>query len=268
VRSQLLFFVLISAFVLSISTPAWSQDPGAEDTLFIDCTPPDYYAAESMKVSFDLRLKTDNSGFGNDITSLGVPLLITVTNNTKAKVRLDSSLTRSFSGTAVQGWDIKKVTVSSNAGNPALFPMELTLGAVNFSSTNLFGPATYTLAHLNFIVKDTCTICINVGLGEIPLCLSTLSSGCYTPQFVRSCCRVTSAECVAIAGDCDEDGAVDLGDLMFLSNFLFKRGPAPIPLCRGDFNGDTKVNFTDVLYAINYFFKMGPAPKKSGACCL
>ena len=267
-KPQLTIFVFISALVFMFSSPALSQDPNGEDTLFIDCTPPDYYAAESMKVSFDLRFKTDNNGPGNDITSLGIPLLITITNNTKAKARIDTSTTRVFSGTAVQGWDIKKVTVSSNGGSPTFFPMEFTLGAVNFSSTNLFGPATYILAHLNFVVKDTCTININVGLGETPLCLSTLSSGCYSPRFIKNGCPVSATDCVAKAGDANEDGALDMNDLIFLSNFLFKLGPAPMPLCRGDYNGDRLVSFSDVFYAINHFFKLGPAPKGSGACCL
>lgn len=269
-RTQLLISGFIFALLLSVSSPAWSQDPKGSDTLFIDCTPPDYSVAESMKVSFDLRLRTDNSGPGADITKMTVPLFITVTNNLKAKARIDSSSSQVFSGTAVAGWNTKRVIISSYGGSPSLFPMDLNLGAVKFSSPGLFGPATYTLAHLKFIVKDTCTICIDTGLGEIPLCLSVTGGTCYSPEFGKGCCRVTSGQrlCLAIAGDCNEDGEVELDDLILLSNVLFKGILAPMPACRADFNGDTRISFLDIMYAVNYFYKSGPGPKKTGVCCL
>lgn len=252
------------------ASPAFSQDPNGSDTLFIDCTPPDYSAAESMRVSFDLRLSTNNSGPGADITKMTVPLLITVTNNLKAKARIDSSASQVFSGTAVSGWDTKRVIISSYGGSPDIFPLDLNLGAVKFTSPGLLGPATYTLAHLKFVVKDTCTICIEVGNGELPLCLAASGGTCYAPKFVKSCCRVNSGEglCLALAGDCNEDGQVHVDDLILLANCLFKGILAPIPACRADFNGDTKISFMDLIYGINYFYKYGPPPKKTGVCCL
>lgn len=264
----MLILGVIFSLILIFSRPAWPVDPNGVDTLFINCTPPDYYAAESMKVSFDLCLKTDNSGAGNEIIAMQAPLMIMVSNNLKAKARIDSTVARVFSSTAVEGWNIKTVNIASNAGSTTSFPLDFVLGAVNFSTPGLSGPAIYTLAHLKFMVKDTCTICIDIDSYETPLCLRTFNSGCYSPQFAKSCCQVTTTSCVAKAGDLDEDMVIGLNDLIFLSNFLFKLGPAPIPLCRGDYNGDTMVNFTDVFYAINYLFKMGPGPKKSGVCCL
>jgi len=270
VKPQLSIFVFISAFVLNVSNPAFSQDPNGSDTLFIDCTPPDYSAAESMKVSFDLRLRTDNSGPGADITRMTVPLLITVTNNLKAQARIDSSASRVFSGTAVAGWNTKRVIISSYGGSPDVFPLDLNLGAVKFTSPGLLGPATYTLAHLKFVVKDTCTICIETELGEIPLCLASSGGTCYSPVFSNGCCRVTSGQgkCLAMAGDCNEDGQVKVDDLIFLTNVFFKGVQAPIPACRADFNGDTWITFMDLMYAVNYFYKSGPLPKKTGVCCL
>jgi len=251
-------------------SPVFSQDPSGPDTLFIDCTSPDYSAAESMKVSFDVCLKTDNSGPGADLTRLMVPLLITVSNNLKAKARIDSSTSQVFFGTAVGGWDTKRAIISSYGGSPDIFPLDLNLGAVKFTSPGLLGPATYTLAHLKFVVKDTCTICIEVGNGELPLCLMASGGTCYTPKFVKSCCRVNSGEglCLAVAGDCNEDGQVKVDDLILLTNVFFKGVQAPIPACRADFNGDTRITFMDLIYAVNYFYKYGPPPKKTGVCCL
>lgn len=269
-RGQKLRVGLFASFLLISSSLVWAVDPNGTDTLFINCTPPDYSAAESMKVSFDLSLRTDNSGLGTDITKMMVPLFIMVSNNSRAQARIDTSTSQVFSGTAVGDWDSKKVTVSSYGGNPDLYPLDLNLGAFKFSSPGLSGPATYTLAHLKFIVKDTCTVCIAAGLGEIPLCLAVSGGTCYAPEFVKDCCRVSSGQglCLALAGDCNEDGFVKVDDLILLSNVLFKGLQAPIPGCRADYNGDFKINFVDIVYGIYYFYKSGPPPKKTGVCCL
>ena len=67
-------------------------------------------------------------------------------------------------------------------------------------------------------------------------------------------------------GDCNNDGVVDVGDIVYLVNYLYKGGPEPIPmLCVGNANGDTVVDIGDVVYIINYLFKGGPAPVDD--CC-
>ena len=68
-----------------------------------------------------------------------------------------------------------------------------------------------------------------------------------------------------ICGDCNNDGIVDVGDVVYLINYLFIGGPEPVPdLCVGDVNGDGIVNISDVVYLINYLFINGPPP---GGCC-
>jgi hypothetical protein len=61
-------------------------------------------------------------------------------------------------------------------------------------------------------------------------------------------------------GDCTGDGLVDLGDVIYLTSFLYKSGPAPDPFCRGDANCDGAVNVSDVVRLINYLFRFGPLP--------
>ena len=61
-------------------------------------------------------------------------------------------------------------------------------------------------------------------------------------------------------GDANGDGVLDLGDVVYLVNYLYKDGPAPTPLDAGDANGDGEVDLGDVVYLINYLFKDGPAP--------
>jgi hypothetical protein len=66
-------------------------------------------------------------------------------------------------------------------------------------------------------------------------------------------------------GDSNLDGVVDIGDVVYLINYLFKCGPPPFPMISaGDCNNDGIVDIGDVVYLINYLFRGGPAP---GGCC-
>lgn len=66
--------------------------------------------------------------------------------------------------------------------------------------------------------------------------------------------------CLESYGDVNGDGGVDLGDAVFLLNYLFKAGSAPSPLAVGDVNGDCNVDIGDAIYLLNYLFKAGPSP--------
>lgn len=69
-----------------------------------------------------------------------------------------------------------------------------------------------------------------------------------------------------VCGNVNNDGVVDVGDVVYMINYLFKVGPAPIPTnCVGDINNDNAVDVGDVVYLINYLFKGGPAPDPN--CC-
>ena len=64
-----------------------------------------------------------------------------------------------------------------------------------------------------------------------------------------------------VPGDATGDKVVDVGDVVYLINYLFKGGPAPNPMAAGDVNGDCVVDVGDVVYMINYLFKGGPPPQ-------
>lgn len=63
-----------------------------------------------------------------------------------------------------------------------------------------------------------------------------------------------------IVGDANGDSQVSVSDVIYLINYLFKGGSAPIPIQAGDCNCDTQVSVSDVIYLINYLFKGGPPP--------
>ncbi len=61
-------------------------------------------------------------------------------------------------------------------------------------------------------------------------------------------------------GDVTGDGSIDVGDVIFLVNYLYRDGSAPYPLMTGDLDCNGEVNIGDVVYLINYLYKGGPPP--------
>ena len=63
-----------------------------------------------------------------------------------------------------------------------------------------------------------------------------------------------------LRGDVNADGVINTTDVVYLINYLFISGPAPVPWRAGDVNSDGGINASDVVYLINYLFVGGPPP--------
>ena len=61
-------------------------------------------------------------------------------------------------------------------------------------------------------------------------------------------------------GDANGDAVVDVGDVVYLINYLYKSGPPPVLLVAGDTNCDGIVDIGDVVYLINYLYRGGDPP--------
>ena len=61
-------------------------------------------------------------------------------------------------------------------------------------------------------------------------------------------------------GDVDGSGEVNIGDAVYLINYIFAYGAAPVDPEGGDTNCDVSTNITDAVVLINYIFASGPAP--------
>ncbi len=115
------------------------------------------------------------------------------------------------------------------------------------------------------------------GAGGFNFSPDTTQGGVYNVRFIASdgelkdtlMVQITVANCTAKAGDVNANSLVNLGDIVYLVNFIFKGGPAPSPICRGDANGSGgALSLPDVIYLVNFVFKGAAAPVKSDGCCL
>ncbi len=66
----------------------------------------------------------------------------------------------------------------------------------------------------------------------------------------------------SIRGNADGDvgDQVNVADLTFLVDYLFRGGPAPPCFEEGDVNGDGAINVADLTYLVDYLFRGGPPP--------
>ncbi len=69
-----------------------------------------------------------------------------------------------------------------------------------------------------------------------------------------------SGSAACICGDANGDGSINISDISYLCQYVFKGGPAPRPKEAGDVNCDGKVDAGDIFYLGQYLFNGGPAP--------
>jgi len=65
---------------------------------------------------------------------------------------------------------------------------------------------------------------------------------------------------IDICGDVNYDGIINILDIIFVINFKYRDGPAPVNLDLVDVNNDGDINIMDIVRLIDYKYKSGPAP--------
>ena len=63
---------------------------------------------------------------------------------------------------------------------------------------------------------------------------------------------------IFICGDADGNDKINLLDVSFIINYLYRGGPAPVPVTSADVDHSGKVNLLDVSGIINYLYRHGP----------
>lgn len=64
---------------------------------------------------------------------------------------------------------------------------------------------------------------------------------------------------ITMTGDVNNNGSITSADIIYLVNYVFKGGSAPIPCAAvGDVNCDGAITSSDIIFAVNFVFKSGP----------
>ncbi len=66
--------------------------------------------------------------------------------------------------------------------------------------------------------------------------------------------------CHYICGDVDNEGNINILDIVYLINYKYKSGLEPYILRLGDVDGIDPINILDIVFLINYKYKSGPEP--------
>ena len=97
---------------------------------------------------------------------------------------------------------------------------------------------------------------VSVSMGEVAVGFGSSEDFGMSLGFLE----IVESSCCGLAGDANNDEAVNVGDAVWMINYVFKSGDAPPCGNEGDANADCALNVGDAVYLINYVFKSGPVP--------
>jgi hypothetical protein len=110
-----------------------------------------------------------------------------------------------------------------------------------------------------FDIPSWCVVQNDSLLGQAPESSFVDSFGVIVRDLCSADTQMVNLK-VYIVGDANGDGMINSADVVYLINYLFVGGPAPLPMEAGDANCDGSINSADVVYLINYLFVSGPPP--------
>lgn len=110
---------------------------------------------------------------------------------------------------------------------------------------------------------------INGNISECPLFCDLSDNQFYISE--TSPCASDNNECEVLmgawdtgcnylCGDATADWQINVADVVYLLNYLYRGGAPPQPLQAGDVNCDGTIDVSDVVYLLNYLYKGGPQP--------
>ncbi len=227
--------------VLLLAPMVWAgqdpDDPGLADTLGFSTTALYYPLGYGGSAFVGVRFFNDNQVYG-----LSCPFLIS------GPVSYDST---SFLGSRVE-------YLENKTSNYNFSESKLLIGAVPVEEDPI-PPGSDGLCKIWFALNDTVgTLTLDSTFFEPSNHLVFVNSvpEDYVPQFTAGSFPIM----VYLPGDATGERKVDVSDVVFLVNHVFRGGPIPAIPVAGDVNGNCVIDVTDVFYEANYVFKGGAAP--------
>lgn len=285
-KSILLFVAVLAACILwpsDLSLAQCPEDPndnGICDTLYVEFCPPDaLFSGPGHLVQVPIRVTNDILNPAIDsIAGFVIPLCYTHSNPSKycslsgywnntnlyPDPNLDRSIFRHLDGET--NW---MTTLSEHS---SIYPWDtiilmldgtshfwLSLVPTGMQDQRFWGGSRVLVATMTFRVEDTMTVCLDTCFWPIsgPFNFVRSDAVTYVPRDNMPYCFSISSPAV---GDVNADGVIDIGDVVYLINYLYRDGDPPDPVEAGDCNCDQMVDLGDVVYLVNYLYKGGPAP--------
>ena len=240
-KANYLFWVILSILIMvSLPSQAFARDPGIPDTVRIgQCSY--YLSGPPYEGTIVLPLLVSHDEY---LVHLDIPL------KWSGPMACDSA---KFVGERLQYFDNWNIPIFPTI--QTVYPWAYTL-----SGSDPIPPGEGILAYLYFSITDTGFVSLDStdlpGKGEAYLHFMDETILVVNPQMVEWECHIVAG----VPGDVTGDGQVELGDVVFLINYLYKQGSPPETEELGDVNGDGIIDLGDVVYLINYLYREGPAP--------
>lgn len=116
---------------------------------------------------------------------------------------------------------------------------------------------------------STTEIRLENGLGSPPQVNFAILEGGFsvTPLTIPGTVTFDNLVTIFQRGDANSDGGIDLGDIIFILQYLFASGMTPVCLDAADINDDGIIDLSDGIFGVGYLFTQGSPPQQPfGAC--
>jgi len=270
--------ILWSTDSLLAQCPEDPRDNGICDTFHVNIFPPDtLFTGPGQLVRVPIFLTHDVPTANIDsIPGFVIPLCYTHTNPSKY-----CSLTWYWNNTTLSGSGFAR-SIFRNLGTDTTWmkeyyddpngPYDWTGKSVSLDGISHFWLMLYcttqpllgTVHHkltatMTFRLEDTMTICLDscFWLSSLHLAFQRMDAVMYTPRHNLPYCFSIFYPAI---GDVTADGVIDLGDVVYLTSYLYRGGPPPNPLWLGDTNCDAVVDLGDRVKLGNYVYRGGSPP--------
>jgi hypothetical protein len=161
------------------------SDPGAVDYVYVSCA-----GITANTLTLQVHVVTD-APINPDDYLQGIDVELEASAD-QGGVTLDTTTATVYNGSAVQVWgdSLVSVNVTTNGGNPSVFPLKVQLGAVELhSSPTYLGPGDHIFATLKFNLSSPTNINVaGTCISNCPATLVTSVANGYTVQVTEKTC--------------------------------------------------------------------------------
>jgi len=233
---------------------SWAQ-PVRLDVHTTNGTDTSYYG-----IPLEINFHLDASGV-NEILAIYIPLELHFTNGNVIGPLVNGQQFE-YLPAAMEAFENLAFNPFSGATDPDTF----LIGANNFAHSGWVGAA--DLCRIVVQPLDTThitfsDIILETDLGTLELAVVGLVSGeiASYPMAWNSPTIVVEACPAEIMGDVNQDNRVTVGDIIYLVNYVFKSGPAPLPVAlAGDADCSRRITSADMIWLAAYIFRGGAEP--------